>query len=268
MTDDLLSLLTPASEFTPSFFIVAVFAVLLIGISKGGFAGSFVVLAVPLLSVFIDPRQAAGILLPLLIVMDFFAVKEYRHDADEIALKSLLIGAVVGITIGGLTFYLMNSDRVRIVVGALSLYFVGHYLYVKFLQKKISVPKKHNYFKGGFMGMAGGFTSFIAHAGSPPFLLYVLPLQLSKRKLLGTSVIFFMAVNLIKLIPYFILGQLAFNNLIISLYLLPLAPIGIRIGVYLQGRIPEKLFYSLCYISLFLVGIKLTYSGLMGSAFS
>jgi uncharacterized membrane protein YfcA len=116
--------------------------------------------------------------------------------------------------------------------------------------------------------MIGGLTSFIAHAGGAPFSIYVLPLKLPKRILLGTSVIFFMVVNLLKLIPYFILGQLAFDNLLISLYLLPLAPIGIKLGVYLQGKLSEKLFYILCYVSLFVVGLKLTYSGLMGAAFT
>jgi uncharacterized membrane protein YfcA len=263
-----MEILTPAPEFTISFFIMAVIAVLIIGISKGGFVGGFGMLAVPMLAMFIDPRQAAAILLPILIAMDFFAVKEYRLESDVTALKSLLPGAIIGIVIGGLTFALMNSDMVRVMVGGLSLYFVAHYLYMKYVRKSGGQKLGYNHAKGGFWGMIGGFTSFIAHAGGAPFSIYVLPLKLPKRILLGTSVIFFMVVNLLKLIPYFILGQLAFDNLLISLYLLPLAPIGIKLGVYLQGKLSEKLFYILCYVSLFVVGLKLTYSGLMGAAFT
>ncbi len=244
------------------FFFLAVPVVLLVGISKGGFAGGLGTLAVPLLALMVDPRVAAAIMLPILCVMDIFTVWRYRRDWDGPTLRILIPGALIGIVIGGLTFSIMNADMIRIIVGAMAIYFVGNYWFVQRRNRQLE-PRGHNSLKGGLLGAASGFTSFIAHAGGPPLSQYLFPLRLEKTVLVGTSVMFFIIVNYVKLIPYAWLGQLSFENLKMSLYLLPFAPIGVWLGIWMHNRVSNVLFYVICYGLLFLVGIKLFVEGMM-----
>ena len=113
-----------------------------------------------------------------------------------------------------------------------------------------------------FWGTCAGFTSFLAHAGSPPYQVFVIPQGLSKEIYTGTSVMFFAAANAIKLIPYGMLGQLSVTNLSVSATLLPLVPVGVFLGVWINRRLPEKTFFAIILSSIFLVGIKLIWDGL------
>ncbi|PCJ42449.1 MAG: hypothetical protein COA81_05720 [Alphaproteobacteria bacterium] len=244
------------------FFLLAVPVVLLTGISKGGFAGGLGTLAVPLLTLMVDPRIAAAIMLPILCVMDIFTVWRYHRGWDARSLKILIPGALVGITVGGLTFSIMNADMIRLIVGLMSLYFVGNYWFGQ-RGPAAATPRAHNPVKGGILGALGGFSSFIAHAGGPPLSQYLFPLRLDKTTMVATSVMFFAVANYVKLIPYAWLGQLSSENLTMSLYLLPFAPIGVWLGIWMHNRVSNRLFYIICYALLFLVGIKLSAEGLM-----
>jgi uncharacterized membrane protein YfcA len=111
-------------------------------------------------------------------------------------------------------------------------------------------------------GSIAGFTSFGVHAGGPPVNVYLLPQQLDKTMFVGTTVLFFTIVNYVKLIPYGMLGQLNFSNLSTSALLSPLAPAGVWLGVHLHNRVNQRLFYRICYLFLFITGIKLLYDGI------
>lgn len=243
------------------FFLLAIPVVLLTGISKGGFAGGLGTLAVPLLTLMVDPRMAAAIMLPILCTMDIFTVWRYRRDWDARTLKILLPGAIVGIVVGWLTFSMMNADMIRIVVGAMAIYFVGNYWFIQRRNREVE-PHGHHRLKGGILGAISGFTSFIAHAGGPPLSQYLFPLRLDKTVMVATSVMIFITMNYVKLIPYAWLGQLSVDNLKMSLYLMPFAPIGVWIGIWMHNRVSNRIFYIICYGLLFLVGIKLLAEGL------
>jgi len=244
------------------FFFLAIPVVLLTGISKGGFAGGLGTLAVPLLTLMVDPRMAAAIMLPILCTMDIFTVWQYRKDWDAKTLKIIIPGALVGIAIGALTFSMMNADMIRVMVGGMSLYFVGNFWFVRRRHAAVA-PQDQNILKGRILGTLSGFTSFIAHAGGPPLSQYLFPLRLDKTVLVATSVMFFVTVNYVKLIPYAWLGQLSGENLKMSLTLMPFAPIGVWLGIWLHNRVSNRLFYILCYGLLFLVGIKLLAEGVV-----
>lgn len=244
------------------FFLLAVPVVLLTGISKGGFAGGLGTLAVPILTLMVDPRMAAAIMLPILCTMDIFTVWQYRRGWDAKSLKILIPGALVGIIVGGLTFSMMNADMIRIIVGLMAIYFVGNYWFIH-RRKKQTEFHSHNILKGGVLGALSGFSSFIAHAGGPPLSQYLFPLKLDKTVMVATSVMFFVTVNYVKLIPYAWLGQLSIENLKMSLYLVPFAPIGVWLGIWMHNRVSNKLFYIICYGLLFLVGIKLLAEGMI-----
>ena len=249
--------------FEPAFYLLAATVVLLTGMSKGGFAGGLGTLAVPLLTLAVDPRVAAAIMLPILVCMDFVSLATYRKYCNQAILMTLVPSAIIGIIVGTLSFHLMSAQFIRLIIGVLSLYIVGQYFYKRWFKHDPSQQPVPSPVKGRLWGCISGFTSFVAHAGGPPLSIYLLPLRLNKSVLVGTSVVFFTIINIAKLIPYAWLGQLGSEHLMTSLVLLPLAPIGVQLGVYLHHRVNEELFYWLSYLLLGLIGIKLVSEALL-----
>jgi uncharacterized membrane protein YfcA len=245
-----------------TFFALAVPAVLLSGISKGGLSG-LGALAVPMLTLVIPPGEAAGLMLPILCLMDLFGLWAYRGTWSREQMKVLLLGALIGIGVGVLAFGHLNDDAVRAMIGVIAILFSINQWLKPLLQRKLAEAPPPSAAKGLFWSGVSGFTSFLAHAGGPPILIYLLPQRMEKMLLAGTTVVFFGVVNFVKLIPYFWLGQLSSVNLTTSLMLAPLAPIGIWMGVWLTRRVAEAWFYRISHTLLFLAGVKLLHDGLV-----
>lgn len=242
----------------PLFYLVSIPAVLLYGIAKGGFGGAVAVLSVPMMALVMSPTQAAAILLPILVVMDILVVKTYWGVFDRQALRLLLPGAVVGIGVGYYTADSMNDDHMRILIGVLSLFFG-----IQSLIRQHSRPKsEHEVVAGTAFGALAGFTSFSIHAGGPPFAMYLMPRKLTPLLYAGTAGIFFAVVNAIKLIPYTLLGQFTMDNLVYSLLLVPLAPLGVMLGHYLVKRSNPVAYYNIISFFLVVVGSKLLWDGI------
>ncbi|MGB1310968.1 MAG: sulfite exporter TauE/SafE family protein [Leucothrix sp.] len=244
--------------YDPYFYFLATIATLIVGISKGGFGGGLAIVAVPIMSLAIDPILAAAIILPILCVMDLISVKAYWKQWDAALVKSIIPAAALGILLGGLSFHYFNAGAIRLLLGLLAVTFTLNY----WLKKTIVKKQAHTYW-GWFWSALTGFTSFVAHAGGPPINAYLLPLRLNKSVFQGTCVLVFTIINYLKLIPYFLLGQLNDDNLYTSLALLPLAFIGVFIGIKLHKRISEVLFYQLSYLFLFMTGLKLLWDGIV-----
>ncbi|PHQ72231.1 MAG: hypothetical protein COB93_01120 [Sneathiella sp.] len=245
----------------PLFYFIAIPVTLIIGISKGGFAGSLGILSVPLISLVISPIQAAAIVLPILCVMDIFGLIAYRRKADWRNLFYLLPGAIFGILVGYLLFNHLSTDVIKILLGGICVVFTLN----QYLRKQRSdVRAGRSLVKGSLWGSVAGFTSFVAHAGGPPVQFYMLPQRIDKTLFVGTSVWFFFVINYVKLIPYTLLGQFSSENLGTSLVLLPLAPIGIWLGIKLHKIVPEDIFYRIAYILVLMTGAKLLWDGLRG----
>ncbi len=245
----------------PWFYAAAVPAVICVGLSKGGFGGTFAMLGVPIMSLVISPLQAAGIMLPILLVMDAVALMAYKGKADWRSLAILLPAAMVGIGIGWGTAAYVNDTFVTLMIGVISLAFVADYV---FKRRKEAAALGHNIQKGSFWGAVAGFTSFISHTGGPPFQMYTLPLKLAPMLFAGTAVIFFATVNAVKVIPYFFLGQFDTTNLTTSAVLFPVALVATLAGVRLVRIIKAETFYTIIYVVMGLIGAKLTYDGLAG----
>ncbi len=242
----------------PAFYAVAVPAVLLTGLSKSGFLGGFGSLAVPLMALVIPVPQAAAIMLPLLLVMDGVGIQRLWRDSDRGLLKLLMPAALIGSGVGALLFGVLSVKTVSAVVGALTLLFLAQRLL--FPPRIDSRPPPRPL--GFVLGIAGGFTSFVAHAGSPPINAYVLPLRMQPIVFTATMAVLFGAINLSKWIPYAFLGLIDLRNMLTSLVLMPLAPVGVWLGVWLTRRIRSDLFYRIAYTGMFLTGTKLLFDGL------
>ena len=244
----------------PWFYVAAVPAVLLFGIAKGGFGGGLGVLAVPLMALVVSPLQAAAVLLPILCLMDLVGLWAYRGRWLWPELRILIPASMFGIAAGTLTFGFMSAATVKIIVGLVAIAFTAHYVY-SIRHKPDSALPHFPPPVGIAAGAAGGFTSFIAHAGGPPISIYLLRRPLDRTDFVATTVLLFAAINYVKLLPYSWLGQLSAENLSTSLVLAPLAPVGVYTGVWMHRRVSDRFFFRLMYVVLFVVGCKLLYDG-------
>jgi len=238
----------------PYFYLVAVPAVLLMGLAKGGFVSSLGGFAVPLMSLAISPIEAAAIMLPILIVMDLVAVVTLRREFDPVNLRILLLPALIGVVIGWATAAHVTESHIRLIVGLIGLIFSIHY-FLKLHERRLAEPP--SIVKGTFWGLISGFTSFVSHAGGTPLQVYLLPQRLPNTVYVATSVMFFAAVNLAKVIPYAALGQFNLANMSTMAILLPLAPIATLIGIRLTRSIKQEPFYHLAHACLMVISIKL-----------
>lgn len=247
----------------PLFYAAAIPAVLLFGIAKGGFAGALGVAAVPLMSLVMSPVQAAGILLPILCLMDIISVWAYRGKWVWPELRTLVPAAVLGIAVGTLMSGYLSVAAVKLVVGVVALLFVLHY-WIGARPGQLSTQQSSPRYLAAFSGAGAGFTSFIAHAGGPPLSMYLLRRPLDRTQYVATAAVFFAIVNYVKLLPYGWLGQLSTDNLSASLILAPFAPIGVGLGVWLHKRVSDRLFFRIAYIMLLVVALKLIGDGVTG----
>jgi len=241
------------TETSVTFFLVAGLAALLVGLSKGGLsmAGA---LGTPVLAMVMSPVKAAALLLPIFVVSDWFGLYAYRHEFDRRNLMILIPAAIAGIGIGWLSSAVVSDRMVGLLIGVIGIaYCVNAWR----LRHRPPPPRPADIPRGLFWGAIAGFTSFVSHSGGPPYQVYVLPQKLSKTVFAGTTTITFAAINLVKLLPYWQLGQLPLANLKISLLLMPVAVAGTFIGVWLVRVIPHRTYFVLIHVALFLLSIKL-----------
>jgi uncharacterized protein len=244
----------------PLFYAAAIPAVILLGLAKGGFAG-LGLLAVPLMALTISPVQALAITLPILLVQDAVTVWSYRHSWDAQNLRRLLPGAVIGVGLGfGLAAY-VPEEAVALTLGLISVIFAIRRLVVE-ARGKLPAPAAAGVVGGWIWGMASGFTSMVAHAGGPPFQIYILPQRLHREILVGTGAVFFAILNVVKVTPFMLLGQFSPENLSTSAVLFPLAVAATILGVWLVRRVESARFYTFIYILLIFVGGRLIWQAL------
>ncbi len=239
------------------FYAVSIPAVLLLGLSKSGFGSGFGSLAVPIMALAVTVPQAAAILMPILFVMDMLGMAAYRKDFDRKLLKFLLPLGLLGTLIGTLLFKVLDPRWVAGLVGVFTLLFLAQRL---LFPPRVDSPPPPRWL-GAILTTTSGFTSFVAHAGGPPINAYVLPLKLAPITFAATMSVFFTVMNLSKWVPYAWLGLLDMRNMATSVALLPLAPVGVLVGVRLARKMKQDLFYRLVHIGMLLTGLKLVWDG-------
>ena len=248
-----------------TFWAVAIAAVFIVGLSKSGLVGSMGMVAVPLLALVMPARDATGMMLPVLLAMDAVAIWVYRKEANWHVLRIMLPGAALGTVIGWLLWSIVTDAQVLLAVGIITVLFMLDALLP--LRKRLpDTPPSRPW--GGFWGAVAGITSFISHTGGPPFQIYTLPLRMPPAVYAATTAFFFAIVNTMKLLPFYFLGTLSVSNLELSAMLIPVGLAGVGIGVYLVRRISAKAFYTLAYLLILLLGIKILYDGIVGVFFT
>ena len=167
----------------------------------------------------------------------------------------------LGVGLGWSTARLIPEAWVTVLVGVMSVAFALNQL----LRKPVTaMARRANWGSGLFWCTIAGFTSFVSHAGGPPFQVWTLPLGMRKAVFAGTSTVAFAYINAIKLVPYFFLGQINLDSLEVGLWLAPPAAAAVFFGVWVVKRLPEKLFFQIVTWSLLLIGVDLIRKGLLG----
>jgi uncharacterized membrane protein YfcA len=252
----------------PVFYLLAVPAVIVLGLSKGGFAGVGQ-MATPLLALIMPPLEAAAIFLPIMIVQDATAVWVYRKDYSGRILAIVIPGAIIGVGCGWLLAAHISNAGVRVFTGAATIAFV---LYNWFGPKRIADEVARDVGKHGnlanvptgvFCGVLAGFASTVAQAGGPPYQIFVLAQKMPKMTFVGTTAIFFAALNWMKVVPYLALGQFSTTGFGTSLALLPLAIATNAFGFWLVRVTPQELFYRVTYIIMFIISVELVREGVL-----
>ena len=244
----------------PLFYLFAIPAVILLGLSKGGFSGVGS-LALPLVALVISPVTGAAILLPLMIVQDFVGVWAWRRTWDGWVLGWMLPGVAVGILAGFGLAKVVSTTGITLALGIIS---IGFAVYRLRIERKGAVVAASNApgWVGTLFGAASGFTSQIALAGSPPYQMFVMPRRLPQATFVGTTAIFFAANNLMKVPAFAGLGQFTREGVLTTLALLPLAILSTFAGVWVVRRIDAVKFARLIYLLMALVGARLVWVGL------
>lgn len=247
--------------FDTTGWLVAAFAILLTGISKAGLGSALGGLAVPVMALWISPREAVAVVLPILVAMDLVGIRAWRSRASWPDLARLVPASLLGIVVGTLAFGLLSEWVVTGAVGAIAVVFALHRLLWRRAVDTASEPSRPGL--GAWLwGSASGFTSTLAHAGGPPLMVYLLGRRLPRENLVATSVYYFAVINAAK-IPFYIgLGLFTRETLTMSALLLPLVPVGVWLGMRLVARIPERPFYVVATVMLGLSGAKLLWDAL------
>ena len=248
----------PVETETWWYYTAMISAVIVMGIAKSGFGGGVGILAVPLVANAMPPDRALGVMLPILIVADSFAVYQHRRQWSWPHMRPALGGAAIGIAIGTLLLFLLidgNNKRqsqdnvaavLNILVGSICLLMVGVQVY------RLSgghVPKlPGNKPTSVSVGAAAGFTSMLAHAAGPIMSIYWLDQKLSNRVLTRSLVLFFIIVNTAKLPSYLALHWITLESLKESALFALFVPFGSLLGIAMHHRIPEKPFTAVMYV--------------------
>lgn len=244
----------------PGALAVGVLAVVLVGLSKGGLGGAFALMGVPVLSLVMPPVQAAALLLPVLLVMDAVGLWTWRGTFHRGILVAMLPAAMVGIALGWLTAAATSEALVRLIVGLVAL---GFAIWSVWPRARSDAPRPRAA-AAWFWGTVTGFTSFVAHAGGPPYQVYTLPQRLDPKLYTGTAVVFFAVVNAVKVVPYAALGQFDAATLRSAAVLLPVAVVAVLLGAAAVRRMRPQVFYPFMIAMVALVGMRLVYDGVRG----
>lgn len=245
----------------PATLLLAALAVAILGLAKGGFAG-LGALATPLMALALPPVTAAAILLPVLLVQDVVSVWSYRKSWSGWIIGWMLPGALLGVVLASVFAASVPEDGVLMVLGAITLLFGLYRLWAERGGRIVAASNSPGWV-GSLFGVACGFTSQIAHAGGPPFQMWVTPRKLPHETFVGTSSITFAAINWMKVPSYMALGSFNREVLTAALLLMPLAIAATFAGVWLVRRLDSARFYTLVYLLMIALGARLVWQGLV-----
>ena len=241
--------------------VVALAGVFLIAFMKGAFGGGFAIIGIPLLSLVMDPLTAGGLLAPLFVVMDIFALRYWRPSTwSKPDLVVLVPCLVVGIGVGYFALRLLDGRAVAIAVALITLAFSA--LWFHGGGQIFARPRSNS--KAAMAGLSSGITTMVAHSGGPPLAMYLLPLGMAKEVYAGTTSRFFTVGNAVKAVPWLLLVTPSTKLWTLMALCMPAIPLGIWAGWKLHERLDQQQLYRACYGLLTVTALKLLWDGVSG----
>lgn len=217
---------------------------ILVGLSKSGIPG-IGILAVAVFQWIIPPKEATGLVLPLLIVGDIAAVATYREHTQWRHVVRLFPWTAAGVVLGYFVFSRIDNRAASILIGAILLGMLALHLWRKGTSAEQRLEHRieaHGAWFAPVIGVLAGFTTLIANAAGPLMVLYFLAMGLPKMKFLGTSAVYFFILNLFK-VPFMAdLGGITVPSLAVNLWLVPAVLAGSWLGRVVAGRVSQRLF--------------------------
>ena len=254
-------MISSSADLTVTTIAVAFAGVFLICFMKGAFGGGFSIVGIPLLSIVMDPVTAGGLLAPLFIAMDLFALRYWKPSTwSKPDLLLLLPGLVIGIGFGYLVFRFLDHRAIAIIMAVTTLIFVGLW----FVGGGEVIIRPRSKPKAITAGFASGVTTMVAHSGGPPLAMYLLPLGLSKDIYAGTTSMFFTVGNATKALPWLLLVKPTVGVWELMAICLLAIPAGVWLGWRLHGALNQRQIYRACYGLLILAALKLLWDGIYG----
>ncbi|GAB4508502.1 MAG: sulfite exporter TauE/SafE family protein [Anaerolineae bacterium] len=236
--------------------IIVFIAGLWIGLSKGGVGGPVAgPVLLPLLSQTMPVSKAVGLILPLLMIGDIFALRFYWREWEMHYIRLMLPLAVVGVFMGTFVLTALSDDALRRILGVITLLIVLYRLLNERLKQLAYSPRLWH---GHLAGWISGFASALANAGGPPTTAYLLLQRtLSPTAFVGTITLFFFIINLLKF-PIFIQQNIIDVNALLGIaWIFPVIPLGVWFGRRIIGRINRDLFEGLMIVLLVVASVLL-----------
>ena len=237
--------------------LLLIFIGFFIGLVKGGVTGPIGgAIILPLLSQVMTVPEAAGLMLPLLIIGDIFALRFYWREWDWKQVRLMLPAAILGIIIGTFLLFNLPDDVLRRILGVITLIIIGYKLGSDLLK---SLEYHHQNWHGYLAGFTAGAMSALANVGGPPANAYLLLQKLEPTTFVGTMTLFFAIVNLIK-VPFFSANGIIDVPLLLSIaWIIPLIPLGVWIGRRIIGWINRVWFERAMIIMLIWASLRLLF---------
>ena len=220
-------------------WLIVLLCALLVGMAKTGLSGVGL-MVVPLLASVFGGRPSVGLLLPILIFADVFAVSYYNRHAEWKYILRLLPWALIGVGAGVLIGQVISDivfNRLLAVVVLTGIVL----MILQDMRKKASVPDYWWFAMG--LGLLGGFATMIGNAAGPIMALYLLSMRLPKNIYIGTGAWFFFIVNVFK-VPFHvgIWKTITVQSLLFDVLMIPAIAIGALLGIWLVKFFPEKAY--------------------------
>ena len=234
------------TEFLSSFSLSAidwmliVFCALLIGMSKTGVPGVSMIV-VPTLAIIFGGKQSTGVLLPILILADVFAVIYYHRHAEWKHLVRALPWAFAGLFLALWIGNLVNDLQFKRIIAITVFISIGIMVWKDYCYKKEFTPDK--WWFAAIMGIIGGFATMIGNVAGPIFAIYLLAMHLNKKSFIGTTAWFFFIVNLSKFpMQVLVWKNINLSTLLVDILVFPAIAVGAWMGVFIVKRIPEMAY--------------------------
>lgn len=253
------------------YLLTAAGATLITGLSKAGFGGGLGVISTPLMLLVLPANVAISMMLPILIVCDLLTLRHFPHEWDPVSFRGIAVGTSLGLLGGfGLLLYFaregVDGERgIRLIVGCVSILFVA--LKLGRLRRRDATAGPERPLPAGVLGtplgLVAGTVTMVAHAAGPVVDIYLLLRRLDRRRFVGTAARYYLTFNTCK-IPLYLLASvvaerdyITWSTLRWDLWLLPLCPVGVAAGAWLNRRLTGRAFTLIIYVLLFVTGARM-----------